>query len=584
MWTSALQLCVAVFALITITIVVAEDPSAVVQERVEERLNTPITSEEEWKDLVWTRPVPDETALIMESDDPTKPKLDAKSEAEIKKLKGQPESVIDTAVAAATVEEDQDALKLTEVKHALTVDSGMMSIAVLKAKMQLAANPGDKNSEAANQAKKLAQDVVDGTKAVKTAQSNEAAAKLKITSLTALLTPNVAVAATPDDLDDTLKKADKTLENAKSPVDDTLTKNDKTLEDATSTVDTEKSEDPDVTMSSATSPASPTVDDKLNQHLQAQMDKYKAKLDDDKAAVVGAKAQVNTLKAKAAQYTANLDKTTKAVEEAQNHMKHSVDKLAYQEKLYQDFKTREDHHKKVEEVKRRVALHRQNMEIQQEEVLSTKEKLHKAVVDQKELTASGAAASAAASAADTPNSASQSKLEGAIAAGLKGAGEKAPMVTDAVKAVSKSLDSNMIEAQLKPQMARLKIQYAHDPAGLKRAIDALIDSVVATKVDHAMMHPSVQNAIKKHHSPEQASPATLPASPTAATAGVDAEGTPHAKETEKATSKSQKSMELTGITKPEKSKKPKKKEEEGIIGEIEEGFGDVEKALGFGRR
>jgi len=470
--------------------------------------------------------------------------------------KGKSSSVIKAAEAEAKVEEDQVSLKLTAAKHALTVDSGMMSVAVLKAKMALAVNPDEKNLQSVNEAKKLAQDVVDATKHVKTAQVNEAQAKMNVASITALLTPDVPQKATPDDLDDTLSNADKALASAADPI------------------DPENMTAPS-TETDPISSSSVVVGDVMSKHLQERAHHYKSSLDRDKASVAADKAKAKELASKVRDYTAKLKKSTQSSDEANVRLKHDVEKEAYQSKLYHQFKDREAHHKKVAQVKRTVEQHRQEMEIEQEQVINSREKLQKAVQLQKDLTGVPPAIPVLSNSTtiEEPDAATtvESGIEDAIADGTHELQHQPPAVMAAVQAVSKTLDSASIEAQLKPQVDKLKLKYANNPVALKRAIDDLIHSMVSTKVDRAFEDPTVQNALAEEHAK------VSPAAAAATEVGRDTKSGKQGQTT------------LVGVSgsmdriQPVPKKEPERQQDEGVLGSLEEGFEDVEKAFGMGR-
>jgi len=454
-------------ASMVIVIMASSDPGAIVEEIPQRALE----AESAWNEGGMS---------LFQSDDT------AEVEADLLELRSKSPVEKREALADAHVKEDQAALALSTDAQDLEDLKGDMSEQVVRAKAQMASKNSATSHTTAKKAAALARQVMHKSTIVKADQSKEKFAKDTVKRVAALVveeTDDDSAADSSDDKKDASSTASATTDSGPDPISKQL------LSEA--------------------------------KDYKSVKDKLSASIDKDKKSIATLETTVQTLADKLATAKKDLASTN-------THLQQRVAKFARVRQLYSGTTTEEKHHKQTRAIEIKIRKQKEALEVQNMKIANSKEILRKSMDRQAQLEGDKQAAVAKLPdpADDTTVDADSVSAEAPADADADAAAAPAsgPAMSAAVDAVSTSLQNQNLEAELLPQVQKLK-EHLHG-AELHKAIDQLVSATVAQKVNTAFeSDPSVGSAVQKAVSqvrskikkaPAEASKGPLAPSPTQA--------------------------------------------------------------------
>jgi hypothetical protein len=418
----------------------------------------------------------------------------AEVEADLLELRSKSPVEKREALADAHVKEDQAALALSTDAQDLEDLKGDMSEQVVRAKAQIAAKNSATSHATAKKAAALARQVMHKSTIVKADQSKEKFAKdtvKRVASLVAEDSSDDSAADTSDDTEDASSTASATTDSGPDPISKQL------LSEA--------------------------------KDYKSVKDKLSASIDKDKKSIATLETTVQTLADKLATAKKDLASTN-------TNLQRRVAKFAKVRQLYSGTTTKEKHHKQTRAIELKIRKQKEALEVQNMKIANSKEMLRKSMDRQAQLEGDKQAAVAKLpdpaddTTVDADTVSAEAPVDADAAAGPGAAAVAAaspasgPAMSAAVDAVSTNLQNQNLEAELLPQVQKLK-ETLHG-AALHKAIDQLVSATVAQKVNTAFeSDPSVGSAVQKAVSqvrskikkvPAEASKGPLAPSPTQA--------------------------------------------------------------------
>lgn len=389
------------------------------------------------------------------------------------------------AVADAHVREDQASLSLSSDAQALEHLKGQMSLEVIHAKEELAANPSQP-SASAHRAAKIAKKVLQQTSQVKKDQSKEKLAKLKVAEAERLLQEEektaVSVAQEKAGIK-SLKSSHlhKAAGKLKGALGKLTAEADKTYKKGAK--NNVKVPDKSKLPTHVQDPA--TDKDPVSRELGLERDKYRISEHETAKAVEKDKHDVAMFETIIQDLSDKLTKAKSHLMTSRHALHEHMQAHSTSEHLFQKYTDKESHYKTMHALKAKIARQEDNLRLQQMKIRDSKEMLTKSLNKEQDLVSLAA---------------KKQHRFAKPAAGLPSS-PKAPLATPAVSAAVDAVSANLghqnIAQELAPKIEALKAKGLKG-AALKSAIDSLVAKTVKAKVGAAFQQdPTVASAVRK---------------------------------------------------------------------------------------
>lgn len=390
------------------------------------------------------------------------------------------------ALADAHVKEDQASLSLSSDAQSLEHLKGQMSLEVIHAKEELAANPSQP-SASAHRAAKIAKRVLQQTSQVKKDQSKEKLAKLQVAQAERLLQEEektaVSVAQEKAGIK-SLKSSHlhKAAGKLKGALGKLTAEADKTYKKGAK--NNVKMPDKHELPKDVQDPS--TDKDPVSRELGLERDKYRISEHNTAKEVEKDKHDVAMYETVIQDLSDKLTKAKSHLMTSQHALHQHMQAHSTSEQLFQKYTTKESHYKTMHALKAKIARQEDNLRLQQMKIRDSKEMLTKSLNKEQDLVSLAA---------------KKQRRFAKPAVALHPNSPKAPLATPAVSAAVDAVSANLghqnIAQELAPKIEALKAKGLKG-AALKSAIDSLVAQTVKAKVGAAFQQdPSVASAVRK---------------------------------------------------------------------------------------